>query len=264
VISNADVSLNPNGKFYYVHDPDAFGVNGWHEMLLPATGVSPYSEPFLAVAFWDAMKVTAKYATPLEDMIILIDGKDFDGVEQSKLEAGIWLVVGVIPGGSAGKVVKPVMKVAKNGDVVAKVLKVNGKSINLPYKIVNGVVDFGSDSYNRSQLRKLLNIVDSKIQAHHIIPWAFRNSEIVQKAAKADKKFHISEKLNGIPFSSSNHLTGHPKYSLKIEQKLIQLNAISPSNEIAYQKITSFINDLTVLIKNISDKNLGQIADLIN
>ncbi|RPD96682.1 hypothetical protein EGM88_10000 [Aureibaculum marinum] len=63
---------------------------------------------------------------------------------------------------------------------------------------------------------------------------------------------------------SSNHLTEHAKYSLKIEQKLIQLSTISPNNEIAYQKLTGFINDLTILIKNNPNKNLGQIADLIN
>jgi|GEM_PF-5467171 len=164
------------------------------------------------------MKVTARYATPLEDMIILIDGKDFDGVEQSKLEAGIWLVVGVIPGGSAGKVVKPVMKVAKNGDIVAKVLKVNGKSINLPYKIVNGVVDFGSSG---SKLREVINLIDPTKHAHHIIPWAKRNLDMVQKSAKSEKAFHMNEALNGIPLLENLHLTGHPTYSNKIEEILI-------------------------------------------
>ncbi|MCK0158807.1 hypothetical protein MWU65_16570 [Cellulophaga sp. F20128] len=123
---NADVSLNPNGKFYYVHNPETFGVNGWHEMLLPATGVSPYSEPFLAVAFWDAIKVTARYATPLEDMIILIDGKDFDGVEQNRELAGFMIIVSIVPG---GKLLKPIGKIVKGNKAWKIAAKIGNKTV---------------------------------------------------------------------------------------------------------------------------------------
>lgn len=85
----------------------------------------------------------------------------------------------------------------------------------------------------------------------------------MQKAAKSKNAFHINEALNGIPLNTANHLTGHNLYNAKIREKLILLNNTSPTNEIAYQKLITFSNDLRNLIKNNPNMNLGQIASLI-
>ncbi len=77
--------------------------------------------------------------------------------------------------------------------------------------------------------------------------------------------FHISEKLNGIPLPSTNHLTGHPAYSTKIQSIINQLDLIAGNNNSkAYDELEKFISYLEVLIKNNTDKNLGEIANLIN
>ncbi|OBX19681.1 HNH/ENDO VII superfamily nuclease [Gelidibacter algens] len=179
------------------------------------------------------------------------------------------MIVGLIPG---GKALKPVTKIVGNIVKYRKIVKVtvNGvtKNIPLPINIVNGIVEFGSDGYNRSQLRKILNITDSAIQAHHIIPLNFRNSPLVQKAAKSDNVFHISDKLNGIPLPSTNHLTGHNTiggYSDTVSQVLTDINQfVGNDYNKANDELVNFISYLDNLIRNNSDKNLGQIADLIN
>lgn len=131
-------------------------------------------------------------------------------------------------------------------------------------EIINGIVEFGSQSYNNSQLRKILNITNSTTHAHHIIPFDFRNSSLIQKAAKSDNVFHISEKLNGIPLPSTNHLTGHQAYNTKIGEVLTRINnQVGNNNELAYSELKRFINHLDGLIRNNPNKNLGEIATLI-
>ncbi|UII79690.1 hypothetical protein [Flagellimonas sp. CMM7] len=121
--SFSEPSLNDDGFYYYIYNEE---LKNWHEILLPAKGVDPNSDPFLAVAFWDVMKGVGRYALPFEDVIILIDGKDFDGNEVSQAEAGIFLVIGFIPG---GKVFKPVFKVVKGAKVFKIVTRQGARTI---------------------------------------------------------------------------------------------------------------------------------------
>jgi hypothetical protein len=251
----------PTDGYNYIYNYD---TKTWYEYRMPPQTYADADIDFLIKGFWDGAIIVGRYASPLEDAIILIDGKDFDGVEQSRVATAGFMIVGLVPG---GKLMKPVTKIAGNIIKYRKLVKVTvnrvNKNISLPINIVNGIVEFGSQSYNNSQLREILNITNSTTHAHHIIPFHFRTNPLIQKAANSDEVFHISEKLNGIPLPSTNHLTGHPIYSSKIEQKLIQLNQISPTPEIAYQNLTVFINDLTILITNNPNMNLGQIANLI-
>jgi len=210
------------------------------------------------------LKLTGRYLLPFEEVVILIDGKDFDGNDASQNLAGVMLLVEIIPGTKLLKAIKLVPKGAlKWGKLV---VSKSGKHVKLTSTIINGLVDFGSEGNNRVLLRKLLGLAtgDGK-HAHHIIPWKFRDLNIVQRAAKADDRFHISELLNGINLPSTNHLTGHFKYNSKIGEILIQMNKIgATNNNQAYQSLKRFINYLDTLIKNNPNKNLGEIADLIN
>jgi hypothetical protein len=67
-----------------------------------------------------------------------------------------------------------------------------------------------------------------------------------------------------MPIPSTSHLKGHNLYNDKIQQKLDFINTQSPTNEIAYQKLTEFINHLRQLIQNNPSMNMGQISNLIN
>ncbi|MBU3661405.1 MAG: hypothetical protein FGM14_16175 [Flavobacteriales bacterium] len=64
--------------------------------------LSPIGKTFL--------KVALRYLTPAEELLVLETGIDLDGNLGSKKEAGIWLVVGLIPGTKAGKVIAKSIK----------------------------------------------------------------------------------------------------------------------------------------------------------
>ncbi len=117
-----DQSQNPhdNGKYYYVYSPEDGSKGRFYRLNLPAQGIGATSEHVLVENFWNLLGGVVRYATPLEDVIILFTGEDFDGIEQSRLEAGLWLVVDFVPG---SKAVSPVLKLAGNSKVVGKIFK---------------------------------------------------------------------------------------------------------------------------------------------
>ncbi|AUS06890.1 hypothetical protein [Pseudotamlana carrageenivorans] len=116
-ISSTEVN---NDGYHYIY---SYHTDLFYEYRLPQPDYPKADIDFLLDAFWDGIKIVGRYATPLEDAIILIDGKDFDGVEQSKVQTAGFMIVGFIPG---GKILKPVRKgtgkvwkfVIKNGDKV--------------------------------------------------------------------------------------------------------------------------------------------------
>ena len=90
--------------FNYIYRYD---TKRWYEYRLPKETFADADIDFLITAFWDGAKIVGRYATPLEEAMVLIDGKDFDNVEQNKaINAGV-LILGFIPG---GKVLKPIGK----------------------------------------------------------------------------------------------------------------------------------------------------------
>lgn len=93
---------------------------------MPAGGVSTTSDPYLVQAFWKGMKGVARYALPIEDVVILIDGEDFDGNEASRAEAGLFLVIGTVPG---GKILKPAFKVVKGAKALKIITKQGARTI---------------------------------------------------------------------------------------------------------------------------------------
>lgn len=124
----------------------------------------------------------------------------------------------------------------------------------------DGNIIFGS----RNQLRKVLGIVSSSQHAHHLIPWELANHPLVQKAAKSKDAFHMNEFVNGFPLPSIGHFNEHNLYNQKIGEKLDLINSQSPTNDIAFQNLTAFIDDLRQLIRNNPSMNIGQISNLIN
>lgn len=96
----------------------------------------------------DLGKSIGRYALPIEDIIVLINGKDFDGQEVSRLKAGGYLLLAVIVPGSKG--LKIVRNVSKATFVV---IKIGSKSyvidtVKTGIKIVtdNNIIKFISKS----------------------------------------------------------------------------------------------------------------------
>ncbi|KAF9659323.1 hypothetical protein HBA12_03490 [Tenacibaculum mesophilum] len=155
----------------------------------------------------------------------------------------------------------PVAGWAATGSKYAiKVVDISSKT-RLTWKVLaNGSIYFGSSG---SKLRKVLKITNAAKHAHHLIPWAMRNHDLVQKAAKSKHAFHLNEALNGIPRLSNLHLTGHSTYNTKIFNILEAYKGDINSADEAYDFVSGLANHIRTLINNNPTLNSGQIADLI-
>lgn len=81
---------------------------------------------FLINAFWEGAKFMGRYIFPVEDAMTLVDGNDWEGVEQKRVKTAGFILVGLIPGGKLSKAFKPVTKLAKGTYRSAKVILKNG------------------------------------------------------------------------------------------------------------------------------------------
>lgn len=125
-----------------------------------------------------------------------------------------------------------------------------GTKVRLTWKVLeNGIVYFGSSG---GKLRKVLGITDSALQAHHLIPWAIRNHDVVQNAAKSGSAFHINEALNGITVAAWRNQPNHNIYNNLIESKLDLFNSLNPNATIdeAYNFVSDLIADVRDWIIN--------------
>jgi hypothetical protein len=138
------------------------------------------------------------------------------------------------------------------------VVTATGKT-KLVFKVVNGVLKFG----NRGQLRKILNITSSAIQAHHIIPWAKSGNNVIQKAARLGvNPFHMNSTLNGIPLSTAVHNGSHSLYDQRVVNRLTDIeNQFGPNMtpQQAYDSLTDLINDIKTAIANNPNTPINQL-----
>ena len=74
-----------------------------------------------ANTYKDDGKNIIRYATPVEDIYGLAYGKDFDGNEYNRAEAGGWALASVIPFAKVGKLGKLGKVVTRNGDEIFQV-----------------------------------------------------------------------------------------------------------------------------------------------
>ncbi|MFC4636595.1 AHH domain-containing protein [Dokdonia ponticola] len=139
----------------------------------------------------------------------------------------------------------------------------NGRKTTLKWIVNAGdIINFG----NRGQLGKVIGTTGTPNHAHHMVPWEFGSSPVVQKAAKADSPFHMNAPQNGIPLPSTDHLTGHNLYNNKIEEILTDFNIDNPTA--SFEEANDFILGLTdyldELISINPGFNLGQISNIID
>lgn len=113
-----------------------------------------------------------------------------------------------------------------------------------------GFITFG----DQNQLRKILELTDTNMHAHHIIPWqkSIQEHPVIQKAAKSKNAFHMNESLNGIPVQKIRNST-HNDYNNLIKMKLDQIynsRNQDKSNEFFYDELMKLINDAETAIKS--------------
>ena len=130
--------------------------------------------------------------------------------------------------------------------------------VKLTWKVVGNTVEFGS----RSQLRKVLGVTASNLQAHHLIPWSSQTKMAVQKAAKYGSAFHMNEALNGIAVAAWRNQPNHQIYNDVINGKLDafrNLNTNATPQE-CYEFLTDLINDIRTWIVNNPNSHLNDIV----
>jgi len=214
-----------DSPYYYIYYP---GTDRWYDLAIDNVATNCLSCDLTYVmtkASLDALKFTGRYIVPFEDVKIIIDGKDFDGNEANRSIATGMILISIVPGGKLLKAVKLVPA----GKTAWKVMsKVGDDAIELSVKVVNNVVDFGS----RTKLADVIKTISGQ-EAHHVIPWAFRENKLIQDAAYAG--FHMNAKMNGKALQKYTALTGsgihgnHPAYNDVAEHLLNNFKSSNPS-----------------------------------
>jgi hypothetical protein len=140
------------------------------------------------------------------------------------------------------------------------IVTTGGKTALKWVRLTNNIVSFG----DRRQLRRVLGITSSSMQAHHIIPWEFINHEVVQAAAKTGNPFHMNELLNGIALDKSIHIEGmvHAAYNTRVANALQVLKTnlgpnINPLE--ARQELGNLINNIRTAIQQNPGVSLNNI-----
>lgn len=132
--------------FYYSQ-----ALKDWYEIPEPTpnTNYNHTDLDFIFNGFWSVVQTTTRYCTPLEDAIILIEGKDFDGVASSKALAGVFILVDIVPGGKVFKITK------KAGYALSAASPVVKRVVTTLYKTQRGLrKEYKLVISNMSNLRK--------------------------------------------------------------------------------------------------------------
>ncbi|CAL2107144.1 conserved exported hypothetical protein [Tenacibaculum sp. 190524A02b] len=109
-------------RFFYIKT-----ANGepWAEMLFNPSNLGNELEDLFKLAGVELGKSFGRYVLPIEDIKILIDGKDFDGQQVARWKAAGFLLLEVVPG---GKLLKPIVKVTRANKVWRIVVQVGDKT----------------------------------------------------------------------------------------------------------------------------------------
>lgn len=112
-------------------------------------------------------------------------------------------------------------------------------------------------------------------EAHHIIPWQYREHPVIQAAAHvgSDNAFHMNELLNGISLPKTGgaglpqHLGSHPDYNNRVEASLNAIQAqlgpnMSPQN--ALDKLTQLISNINTKIATTNGGTINNVSNWLN
>ncbi len=131
--------------------------------------------------------------------------------------------------------------------------------VKLTWRVVGNSIDFGSSN----QLRKVLGLaVGNADQAHHIMPWAERTHEVIQRAAKSGSAFHMNEALNGIAVAAWRNQPNHNVYNNTIKTKLNDyiLDHPNATPQQCYNFISSLIEDVRSWVVSNPNSHLNDLV----
>jgi hypothetical protein len=105
----ADNTNSDYYKFYYIKIPG----QEWAEVLYHPDNTFDSLKNLFRLGAVELGKSIGRYVLPIEDLKILIDGRDFDGNEVSRWQAAGFLLLAVIPGGKAVRIIDNAIDAAK-------------------------------------------------------------------------------------------------------------------------------------------------------
>ncbi|MGY0408873.1 MAG: AHH domain-containing protein, partial [Polaribacter sp.] len=146
---------------------------------------------------------------------------------------------------------------ATGSKYAVKIVKAStiGTKVRLAWKVLDNGIEFGQ----RSQLRKVLGLaVGNPSQAHHIIPWAKRTSEVIQQAAKSGNAFHMNEALNGIAVATWRNQPNHNLYNQRVQALFDNLSPNLTPNQ-AYDQLTTIVDNIRDVITNNPTVHLNDL-----
>ena len=123
-----------DGKFY----GDVGGIGFWAELRLTTNSLSSELTSLIGRAAEQASLTALRYLTPAEELYILLEGEDFDGIEQNQLSASGILLLGIVP---ETKLLKPLKKVP---GVVSRFFAGIGDEVFEIATRINGIPKFTS------------------------------------------------------------------------------------------------------------------------
>ena len=112
-------NIPSNERYYYIKLPG----EKWAEMLFNKDNLGDSLKNLFVLAGKDLGKNLGRYVLPIEDIKIMIDGKDFDGQEASRLKAAGFLLIAIVPGSKALKIV------SKASDALFVAVKLGGSTL---------------------------------------------------------------------------------------------------------------------------------------
>jgi len=177
----------PTDGFNYIYSYD---TERWYDYRLPEPRYADTDLSFLFNGFWNNVKLVGRYATPIEDIIILIDGKDFDNAEQSRLQAGGFMLLSIVPG---GKILKPITRVAQNTRVWKILVKVGDGSRT----VVRTVREITETTY-----QKFYNFVTNGTATRELIDDLIRSGNFIDTDI-----IEVSEKIADVSTKKRRRLT---------------------------------------------------------
>ncbi len=128
-----------------------------------------------------------KYLTPTEEAYILLEGKDFDGLEQSQITNSVFLPLAVMPG---TKVLKPVAKVTKTA--TRYFASIGGELLEL-------VAEKGIAKFTRNSIKVLTGLATKNRKARKIMLGKYNvpgTLSYIKRAGTEYKYFDMEDWLN--------------------------------------------------------------------
>ena len=127
-----NIGVNFNDAYFYIKTLD----NGWSELLINPSSTSDGLRELFDLGGIALGKSIGSYILPIEDIKILIDGKDFDGNRVARWKAAGGILLTIIPGGKIGKAGGKIF-------IIVDQITSNSKVFGAIYKAGNKVVTFG-------------------------------------------------------------------------------------------------------------------------